>query len=621
MLTERTDLRNIAIIAHVDHGKTTLVDGLLKQAHVFRANQNVVERVMDSNDLERERGITILAKNTAIEIWDQNAKQKVKINIVDTPGHADFGGEVERVMNMVDGVLLLVDAAEGPMPQTRFVLKKALELNRQAIVVINKVDRNGADPERVLNQTFDLFIELGASEEQAYFPVIYTNAVSAQAGQSPVLGPDLHPLFEAILNHIPCPKVDLEAPLKMLVTNLGYDKYRGVTAIGRIHTGQMKVGMPLARIRIDGEILPENVPYLNIFEGLDQVAVDSAQAGDIVVLAGLEGIAIGETLTNPEHPQPLPTIHVEEPTVHMTFGVNASPFSGREGQWSTSRKIRQRLFDELRTNVALKVAETDSPDSFRVSGRGELHLAILIETIRREGYEFQVSRPEVILKQDDQGKTLEPFEDVYIETSPDTVGAVVEMLGSRHGVMKNMVNTTEDSVRLEFLVPTRGLLGFRSHFLSATRGAGVIHTLFHGYLPHAGEIGGRSFGSLVSCETGVTTTFGLKNAEDRGTLFYGPGTQVYAGMVVGKHQRPGDLEMNVCKKKELTNMRAAGSDIEIRLTTPRHMSLEEAIEYLGRDELLEVTPLTYRIRKQLLSAHERGRRNKAARKAEAEAAS
>jgi GTP-binding protein len=357
---------------------------------------------------------------------------------------------------------------------------------------------------------------------------------------------------------------------------------------------------------------------LNIYEGLAQIEVDSAQAGDIVVLAGLEGIAIGETLADPEHPQPLPPIQVEEPTVHMTFGVNASPFAGREGQWSTSRKLRQRLFEELRANVALNVAETDSPDSFRVSGRGELHLAILIETMRREGYEFQVSRPDVILKQDEQGKTLEPFEDVYIETSPETVGAVVEMLGSRRGVMQNMVNTTDDNVRLEFLVPTRGLLGFRSDFLSATRGAGVIHTLFHGYLPLAGEIGERSSGSLVSCQTGMTTTFGLKNAEERGTLFCEPGTQVYAGMVVGEHQRSGDLEMNVCKKKELTNMRAASADIETRLSPPRRMSLEEAIEYLGDDELLEVTPLKYRIRKQLLSAHERGKRKKAARKAAVE---
>ncbi|QRN84165.1 translational GTPase TypA [Chloroflexota bacterium] len=618
MLTERTDLRNIAIIAHVDHGKTTLVDGLLKQANVFRANQQVAERVMDSNDLERERGITILAKNTAIEIWDQKTNQNVKINIVDTPGHADFGGEVERVMNMVDGVLLLVDAAEGPMPQTRFVLKKALELDRRAIVVINKVDRKDADTERVLNQTFDLFIELGASEEQAYFPVIYANAVTAQAGLTPDLGPNLQPLFDAILTQIPCPKVDLEAPLKMLVTNLGYDQYRGVTAIGRIHAGQMRVNMPLARVRVNGEILPESVRYLNTYEGLAQVAVDSAQAGDIVVLAGLEGIAIGETLTDPEHPEPLPPIQVEEPTVHMTFGVNTSPFTGREGQWGTSRKLRQRLFDELRTNVALKVAEGESPDTFLVSGRGELHLAILIETLRREGYEFQVSKPDVILKQDGEGRTLEPFEDVFIETSPDTVGVVVEMLGTRRGVMKNMVNTTTGTVRLEFLVPTRGLLGFRSHFLSATRGEGVIHTLFHGYLPHAGEISERASGSLVAFETGMTTTFGLKNAEERGILFYGAGTAVYAGMVVGKYQRPGDLDINVCKKKELTNMRAANADKEIRLTTPTHLSLEEAIEYLGKDELLEVTPLAYRIRKQLLDARERGRLSKTARKAELE---
>ena len=545
-------------------------------------------------------------------------KQKVKINIVDTPGHADFGGEVERVMNMVDGVLLLVDAAEGPMPQTRFVLKKALELDRRAIVVINKVDRKDADTERVLNQTFDLFIELGASEEQAYFPVIYANAVTAQAGRTPDLGPDLQPLFQAILTEIPCPKVDIDAPLKMLVTNLGYDPYRGVTAIGRIHAGQMRVNMPLARVQVNGEILPESVRYLNTYEGLAQVAVDSARAGDIVVLAGLEGIAIGETLTDPEHPEPLPPIQVEEPTVHMTFGVNTSPFTGREGQWGTSRKLRQRLFDELRTNVALKVAEGETPDTFLVSGRGELHLAILIETLRREGYEFQVSKPDVILKQDDKGRTLEPFEDVFIETSPDTVGVVVEMLGTRRGVMKNMVNTTTGTVRLEFLVPTRGLLGFRSHFLSATRGEGVIHALFHGYLPHAGEISERASGSLVAFETGTTTTFGLKNAEERGILFYGAGTAVYAGMVVGKYQRSGDLDINVCKKKELTNMRAANADKEIRLTTPTHLSLEEAIEYLGKDELLEVTPLAYRMRKQLLDARERGRLNKTAKKAEVE---
>lgn len=613
-LIERNDIRNVAIIAHVDHGKTTLVDGLLKQARVFRENQQVVERVMDSNDLERERGITILAKNTAIEIWDEAAQQMVKINIVDTPGHADFGGEVERVMNMVDGVLLLVDAAEGPMPQTRFVLKQALEMGHRAIVVINKVDRKGADPNRVLNQTFDLFIELGASDEQADFPVVYANAVTAHAGLSADLGPDLNPLFEMILHHIPVPKVDPEAPLQMLVTTLGYDDYRGVTAVGRIFAGSIQVGQPLARILVDGTVLPERARYLYVHQGLKQVEVERAAAGEIIALAGLEGIGIGETLADPENPQALPTIRVEEPTVHMTFGVNTSPFTGREGRWSTSRKLRERLFDELRSNVALRVAETDSADAFVVSGRGELHLAILIETMRREGYEFQVSRPEVILRQSEKGGTLEPFEEVYIETSPETVGIVVEMLGSRRGKMLDMRNSNENSVHLKFLVPTRGLLGFRSHFLTATHGAGVIHALFHGYLPMTGAIEGRSVGSLVSWETGVTTTFGLKKAEERGALFCEPGMDVYAGMVIGEYQRPGDLEVNVCKKKHLTNMRAASADIVVRLTPPRRLSLDDAIEYLADDDLLEVTPLNYRIRKRILSAHERGRANKNAKK-------
>ena len=615
MLTERTDLRNIAIIAHVDHGKTTLVDGLLKQAHTFRENQQVAERVMDSNDLERERGITILAKNTAIEIWDETAQQTVKINIVDTPGHADFGGEVERVMNMVDGVLLLVDAAEGPMPQTRFVLKKALEMGHRAIVVINKVDRKGADPARALNQTFDLFIELGATDEQADFPVIYANAVDARAGISADLGPDLSPLFEVILRQIPAPKVDPDAPLQMLVTTLGYDEYRGVTAVGRIFAGRIEAGQALMRIKNNGEMLPERARYLYVHQGLKQIEIEQAAAGEIISLAGLEGISIGETLADPENPQALPTIKVEEPTVHMTFGVNTSPFTGREGRWGTSRRLRERLFDELRTNVALRVAETDTADTFLVSGRGELHLAILIETMRREGYEFQVSRPEVILKKGASGETLEPFEDVYIETSSETVGVVVEMLGSRRGQMQDMRNTTENSVHLEFLVPTRGLLGFRSNFLTATRGAGVMHTLFHGYMPLAGSIQGRQSGSLVSWEPGTATTFGLKNAEERGILFIDPGKEVYAGMVVGEHQRPGDLEVNICKTKHLTNMRAANADIAVRLTPPRRLSLDDAIEYLSDDELLEVTPVDYRIRKRILSAHERGRQTKNAKKA------
>jgi GTP-binding protein len=613
VITERKDLRNIAIIAHVDHGKTTLVDGLLRQARVFRDNQQVVERVMDSNALERERGITILAKNTAIEIWDDQLPGMVKINIVDTPGHADFGGEVERVMNMVDGVLLLVDAAEGPMPQTRFVLKKALEMGHRAIVVINKVDRKDAEPGRVLNQTFDLFIELGATDEQADFPIIYANAITAQASLTPELGPDLQPLFQAILRHIPAPRVDLDAPLQMLVTTLGYDDYRGVTAVGRIFAGQMKVGQALARITIAGQVLPERARYLYVHQGLKQVEVESAQAGEIVALAGLEGIGIGETLADPDNPVSLPPIKVEEPTVRMTFGVNTSPFSGREGRWNTSRRLRERLFDELRSNVALRVAEMDTADSFLVSGRGELHLAILIETMRREGYEFQVSRPEVILREGDAGETLEPFEEVYIETSQETVGVVVEMLGMRRGQMLDMQDTQDNTVRLKYLVPTRGLLGFRYQFLTATRGAGTLYTIFYDYLPILGALEGREFGSLVSWENGVTTSYGLKNAEERGVLFYGPGVEVYEGMVVGEHQRPGDLTINVCKKKHLTNVRAARGEMEIRLTPPRQMSLDEAMEYLADDELLEVTPQNYRIRKRILESEERGKLTKLAR--------
>ena len=612
MLIERTDLRNIAIIAHVDHGKTTLVDGLLRQSHTFRDNQQVAERVMDSNDLERERGITILSKNTAISLWDPDSNQQVKINIVDTPGHADFGGEVERVMNMVDGVLLLVDAAEGPMPQTRFVLKKALEKGHKAIVVINKVDRKDAEPGRVLNQTFDLFIELGASEEQADFPVVYAKATTAQAGMTPELGPDLQPLFKTILNHIPAPKVDLEAPFQMLVSTLGYDDYRGVTALGRVFAGTIKVGQPLARIKIDGEILPENARYLYIHQGLDKVEVKEAGAGEIIALAGLEGISIGETLADRETPVALPPIHVEEPTVRMTFGVNTSPFTGRDGKWSTSRKLRERLFDELRTNVSLRVNETETTDTFLVSGRGELHLAILIETMRREGYEFQVSRPEVIMRTALDGSLLEPFEEVHIETSPETVGVVVEMLGMRRGKMQNLVDIGDGNVQLVYIVPTRGLLGFRYQFLTATRGMGVMNTIFHGYDEIAGPMASRATGSLVSWESGITTTYGLKNAEERGTLFLGAGVEVYDGMVVGEYTRSGDLTINVCKKKHLTNMRSSNKDIEIRLTPPRNMSLDEAIEYLADDELLEVTPLNFRIRKRILDTEERGKQVKKA---------
>ncbi|NCP16127.1 translational GTPase TypA [bacterium] len=615
MLKERTDLRNIAIIAHVDHGKTTLVDGLLRQAHTFRDNQQVAERVMDSYDLERERGITILAKNTAISIPDPLTGQIVKINIVDTPGHADFGGEVERVMNMVDGVLLLVDAAEGPMPQTRFVLKKALEMGHRAVVVVNKVDRKDAEPARVLNDTFDLFIELGATEEQADFPVVYAVATTQRAGLTPDLGPDLSPLFDVILRHIPAPKVDADAPLQMLVTTLGYDDYRGVTAVGRIFAGKIKVGQPLARLKLDGANVPERARYLYVHQGLNKVEVEQAEAGEIIALAGLEGIAIGETLADPEHPVALPTIKVEEPTVRMTFGVNTAPFSGKEGRWSTSRKLRERLFEELRTNVSLRVQETETSDTFLVSGRGELHLAILVETMRREGYEFQVSRPEVILRQALDGSLLEPYEELHIETSPETVGVVVEMLGGRRGKMLDMQETGQGSVRLVYLVPTRGLLGFRYQFLTATRGMGVMNTLFHGYEEMAGPMAMRSTGSLTAMEAGDTTSYALKSAEERGMLFVAPGVAVYEGMVIGENTRPGDIAINVCRKKHLTNVRSSRGDMEIRLTPPRQMSLDEAIEYLADDELLEVTPLSYRIRKRILNTDERGKQQKKAKEA------
>lgn len=611
MLVRRNDLRNIAIIAHVDHGKTTLVDGMLKQAKVFRENQHVAVRVMDSNDLERERGITILAKNTAIAIPDRDGKL-VKINIVDTPGHADFGGEVERVMNMVDGVLLLVDAAEGPMAQTRFVLKKALAMGHKAIVVINKMDRKDAEPDRSVNSTFDLFVELGASDHQADFPIIYANAITGQAGTSQDLGPNLQPLFDAILDNIPAPEVDMEAPLQMLVTNLGYDDYRGVTAVGRIFGGKIIAGQDLARITVEGQVLKERARYLYIHQGLEKVEVESAEAGEIIALAGLEGIAIGETLADPENPVALPPITVEEPTVKMTFGVNTSPFTGREGKWGTSRNLRERLFDELKNNVALRVEETDRPDIFIVSGRGELHLAILIETMRREGYEFEVSRPEAIFHTSETGEMLEPYEELQIETSAETVGTVVEMLGSRRGKMLDMLNLPDGSVHIRYLVPTRGILGFRYQFLTATHGTGVMNSIFDSYGPMAGKIVSRTTSSVVAWETGTTNNFGLKNAEERATLFVGPGVEVYEGMVVGETPRPTDLMVNVCKKKHLTNMRSSNKDIEIRLVPPRLMSLDEAIEYLNDDELLEVTPQSIRIRKRILNTEDRGKQTKKA---------
>ena len=614
MQVTKSNLRNIAIIAHVDHGKTTLVDGLLRQSGVFRENQQVLERVLDSNDLERERGITILAKNISIHLTDPQSGEQIKVNLVDTPGHADFGGEVERVLNMVDGVLLLVDAAEGPRPQTRFVLKKALELGHKAIVVINKIDRKDADPERVLNETFDLFIELGATDEQADFPVIYTVATAQQAGLTPQVSSDMQPLFDTILTEIPAPVVDQDASVKMLVTTLDYDNYRGQIAIGRIFAGTMHAGQPVSRLTVNGDNLPETIRYLYVWEGLERIEVEQAEAGDIVAVAGLEGISIGETLSDPEDPVALPTITIEEPTVRMAFEVNTSPFTGREGQWGTSRKLRQRLFNELRNNLALSVEETDTPDRFIVSGRGELHLAILIETMRREGYEFQVSRPEVILRCGADGKIQEPFEEVHIDTSRETVGAVVEMLGKRRGTTQDIRELSSGSVHLIFIVPTRGMLGFRHHLLTATRGMATMTTVFQGYDTMVGAINPRSRGSLVAWENGKATTFGLKNAEERGALFIKPGTEVYEGMVVGEHQRPGDLDVNVCKTKHLTNMRNSIRDIEIRLSPPRVLSLDEAIEYLADDELLEITPQNIRIRKRILDLHLRGRQSKRAKK-------
>jgi GTP-binding protein len=600
MKTARTDLRNLAIIAHVDHGKTTLVDGLLQQASVFHENKILRERILDSNDLERERGITILSKNTAIEITDPESGQIVKINIVDTPGHVDFGGEVERVLNMVDGVLLLVDAAEGPRPQTRFVLEKALKLGHKVIVVINKVDRKLADTAQVLNDTFDLFIELGASEDQASFPVVYAIATQHRAGHTPEVGPDLQPLFETILKSIPAPEVEIDQPLQMLVTSLDYDNFRGATAIGRIYAGAIRAGQQVVRLTSNSEIIPGVITYLYDYQGLDRREVDQASAGEIVAIAGLEGITIGDTIGDPQNPLPLPRIKVEAPTVKMSFGVNTSPFFGREGIWKTSRKLRERLFQETKSNLALRVEETKNADTLLVSGRGELHLAILIETMRREGYEFHVSRPEVILQTTSSGNILEPFEEVRIEIHPDDIGVVMESLNSRQGELKDMHELSNGNMHLTFLAPTRGILGFRHHFLTMTKGTGVLNTAFHSFAPQAGSVDARSHGSLVAWETGITTTFGLKNAEGRGTLFIGPGTEVYRGMVVGENQRPDDIEINVCKAKHLTNMRNNIREIDHRLITPREMSLDQFIEFLADDEYLEVTPKNLRIRKRVL---------------------
>ncbi len=602
MTQVRNDIRNIAIIAHVDHGKTTLVDGMLKQSHVFREGAASVERIMDSNDLERERGITILAKNTAVHWHD------TKINIVDTPGHADFGGEVERVLNMVDGALLLVDAVEGPMPQTRFVLRKALGLGLRVIVVINKVDRPFARPDQALNDTFDLFIELGASDYQAEFPVVYAVGLVGKAGYAPAgLHSDLTPLFETIIKEVPAPDVDLEAPAKLLVTTLEWDTYKGQIGIGRLLAGKMRRGMPAVRLTTTGERIAGRIDYLFTFRNLTKDEVEEVQAGDILAFGGFDPLGISDTIADPLVTEALPPISVEEPTVRMTFGVNTSPLSGREGKtgWGTSRRLRQRLYDEIRSNVALRVVDGDSPDKFIVSGRGELHLGILIETMRREGFEFEVSKPEVIFRTDPETEeVLEPIEEVHIEITENLVGTVVEMLGGRRGIMTDM-RAESGTTYIKYLVPTRGMLGFRANFMRATSGMGQIHSLHHGYDPLAGEVPGRQFGSLVASDQGVATPYSMVNVQARGTYFISPGAEVYEGMVVGEHIRPGDLDLNVVKEKQLNNFRAKPSETTSGLNTPRDMSLDDWIEFMAADELLEVTPQNLRLRKRILNQEDR----------------
>ncbi len=609
----RNDIRNIAIIAHVDHGKTTLVDGMLQQSHVFHSNQQVTERILDSNDLERERGITILAKNTGIQY------KGTTINIVDTPGHADFGGEVERVMNMVDGVLLLVDAVEGPMPQTRFVLRQAIEKGHKAIVVVNKIDRPAARPEEVINETFDLFIDQGASDEQVDFPIIYTIALEGRAGYEPdSLQDDLTPLFDTILEHLPAPQVEMDAPARLLVTTLDHSNYVGKIAVGRLSSGTLRKGQQVVRIDREGQQIAGKITQVFVFRNLQRIEQEEVTAGDIVAVAGLPEVGIGETIADVNDPRPLPPISVEAPTVRMTFSINDSPFTGRSGQFVTSRQLRERLFRELEKNVAMRVEETDSADRFVVSGRGELHLAILIETMRREGYEFSVSRPEVIMEETPEGKK-EPVEHVFIEVPNDYLGVVTEMMARRRGHMLDMRYGDDGTVYLEYHIPTRGLLGFRQPFLTATRGTGILHTLFHGFEPYMGDIPGRERGSLIALETGAVTSYALINAQQRGVLFVKPGDEVYAGQVTGQHARGDDLVINVCKTKHLTNHRKAFADISAGLTPPHQFSLDEAIEYLSDDELLEVTPDALRIRKKELDHNARGKAIKSKKKQAASA--
>ncbi len=600
----QNQIRNIALVAHVDHGKTTLVDAMLKQGGAFRANQHIIERVMDKMDLEKERGITIVAKHTAVRWGD------VKINIVDTPGHADFGGEVERVMGLVNGVLLLVDSVEGPMPQTRFVLSKALQAGHKAVVVVNKIDRADARPAWVIDQTFDLFVALGATEEQLDFPIIYASAIFGKSSFDETdLGPDLKPLFDTIVKHVDPPGGDASAPLQTLITTLDYDDYRGRVAIGKVVQGTISAGQSITYITREGENKDGKVVNTFIYEGLNRTEVENVEAGEIIAVTGLPEIHIGETICERGNPLPLPLLTIDEPTLRMTFGVNTSPFAGREGQFSTSRKLRERLMKELQTNVALRVEETESPDQYLVSGRGELHLAVLIETMRREGYELQVSQPEVIYHEE-KGHRLEPVEEVDIDVADEFSGFVIETFGRRKGELVNMSSTGDGHTRLLFKVPTRGLLGFRSQFITQTRGTGVLNSLFAGYIPYVGDLGMEKSGSLIASEPGQSTAYGLAGAEDRGILFIQPGTEVYEGMIVGKNARDTDLEVNICKMKQLTNMRSSNSDVATRLTPATTMSLDRAIEYIGSDELVEVTPKNVRMRKRELNTEMRRKLSK-----------
>lgn len=584
-------IRNVAIIAHVDHGKTTLVDALLKQSGIFREGEDVPDCVMDSNDLERERGITILSKNTAVRYKD------FLINIVDTPGHADFGGEVERVLGMVDGCILIVDANEGPMPQTRFVLKKALEKGLRPIVVINKIDRPQAEPYQAIDKVLDLFLELGADDDQCEFPYLFASGLGGFAKNDlDDEDKDMQPLFEAILDHVPPPIGDVEKPLQIQVTTLDYSEYLGRIVIGKIHNGRIQAGQQASLIKEDGSVAKGKVTKLLGFEGLQRVEIEEASAGNIVAIAGFADANIGETVACPDEPQALPLIRVDEPTLQMTFAVNDSPFAGQEGSYVTSRQIRDRLMRELETNVALRVEDTDSPDKFAVSGRGELHLGILIETMRREGYEFQVSQPQVIYREVN-GQPCEPYELLVLDVPEDAVGGCMERLGQRRGEMQDMRVMGDGRATLEFVIPARGLIGFRGEFMRLTRGEGIMNHSFVDYRPMSGEVETRRNGVLIAFEEGVATFYALKNAEDRGVFFIEPGTRVYKGMIVGEHNRPQDLELNVCKTKQLTNHRAASGDELVQLQTPVDMSLERALEYIAADEMVEVTPESVRLRK------------------------